>query len=280
MLSSSSSSLLSSSSSSTSSYLKPAIREGWIAERTITRKNPLQRTIWQVYLTPRLNVPKFLCHSVGARWTAKRHLTSFQHSSNKRVLNGLKLWNKQIGCTTIFERLSAPWQKRSHTFSLECENYKTLSQYDRNKNFLNETVLKCDNGLAKDWYRFTGAVGKQMPTQCVPKYHCGTHEAGWFNGNYPAGGGSRDCWADSVLYLSKWLLWMDCFHPCEKVCYFIETEASISRELIWSCTAQSWFHSHRLRAVSQFSLVRAHRLSVRTHVAPDEIAFIQLFNFN
>ena len=32
-------------------------------------------------------------------------------------------------------------------------------------------------------------------------------------------------------------------------------------ESIWSRTGLRWFHSHRLRAVSHFSLVRAHRLS-------------------
>jgi len=66
-----------------------------------------------------------------------------------------------------------------------CLNYKTLSESDRNKNFLNQSVLKCDRSLPRAWYRFVGAAGKQMPTQCVPRYHCGTHAAGWLNGSHP-----------------------------------------------------------------------------------------------
>ena len=69
-----------------------------------------------------------------------------------------------------------------------CSNYRTLSESDRNKNFLNKAVLKCDQSLPRAWYRFVGAAGKQMPTQCVPKYHCGTHAAGWINGSHPTVG--------------------------------------------------------------------------------------------
>ena len=70
-------------------------------------------------------------------------------------------------------------------YFLGCPRYSILSEADRNKNFLNKAVLKCDSRLPRAWYRFVGAAGKQMPTRCVPKYHCGTHAAGWLNGAHP-----------------------------------------------------------------------------------------------
>ena len=73
-------------------------------------------------------------------------------------------------------------------YLLGCPRYRILSEADRNKNFLNKAVLKCDRSLPRAWYRFVGAAGKQMPTQCVQKYHCGTHAAGWLNGSHPTVG--------------------------------------------------------------------------------------------
>lgn len=35
------------------------------------------------------------------------------------------------------------------------------------------------------WYRFTGEAGDRMPTQCVPRRHCGTHAPGWLQGSHP-----------------------------------------------------------------------------------------------
>ena len=61
-----------------------------------------------------------------------------------------------------------------------------LNEADRNKNY--RGAAKCDSGLAKAWYRFVGAAGRQMPTQCVPVNRCGTSGPGWLTGGHPTVG--------------------------------------------------------------------------------------------
>ena len=71
---------------------------------------------------------------------------------------------------------------------LGCSNYRILSEADRNRNFCRRIFNrpKCDdNRLPKAWYRFTRAAGRQMPTQCVARSHCGTTAPGWLSGGHP-----------------------------------------------------------------------------------------------
>ena len=70
---------------------------------------------------------------------------------------------------------------------LECSNYKRLTALDRAQGYKGPSnKIACDRSLKKDWYRFQGNAGKQMPNGCVPKLHCGTHAPGWLNGNHPS----------------------------------------------------------------------------------------------
>ena len=69
-----------------------------------------------------------------------------------------------------------------------CQSYHVLNNADRN---VGNTVLnnvKCDGYLPSTppgWYRFTGAAGERMPTECVPVGRCGTIVTGWLNGLHP-----------------------------------------------------------------------------------------------
>ena len=46
--------------------------------------------------------------------------------------------------------------------------------------------VRCDQrDLNPGWYRFTGAAGDKMPTECVPVRRCGTHAPGWLSGAHP-----------------------------------------------------------------------------------------------
>ena len=66
---------------------------------------------------------------------------------------------------------------------LECRRYRYLSEGDRAQGY--RGVVKCDSGLAKAWYRFTGPAGNKMPENVVPKYYCGTHAPGYLTGGHP-----------------------------------------------------------------------------------------------
>ena len=70
-------------------------------------------------------------------------------------------------------------------FFKECSNYLTLSEADREKDFVSGNIRGCDDTLSKNWYRFTGAAGTQMPTQAVPRRACGTSSSGWLSGTHP-----------------------------------------------------------------------------------------------
>ena len=65
----------------------------------------------------------------------------------------------------------------------ECLLYKNLTNFDRSKGYRGSA--KCDRSLSRDWYRFQGLAGKQMPDTCVPKKRCGTHAPGWLSGGHP-----------------------------------------------------------------------------------------------
>ena len=69
-------------------------------------------------------------------------------------------------------------------FSLECQSYRTLSEYDRAQGY--KGVYKCDSSLVKAWYRFTGLAGSKMADVVVDKYHCGTHAPGYLTGGHPS----------------------------------------------------------------------------------------------
>ena len=68
---------------------------------------------------------------------------------------------------------------------LECNSgvYKTLTEHDRSVSYTG--VVKCDNTLADNWYRITGAAGSQIPIFSVERKHCGTDAPGWMIGDQP-----------------------------------------------------------------------------------------------
>ena len=68
---------------------------------------------------------------------------------------------------------------------LECNSgvYKTLTEHDRSVSYTG--VVKCDNTLADNWYRITGAAGSQIPIFSVERRHCGTDAPGWMIGEQP-----------------------------------------------------------------------------------------------
>ncbi|XP_032220081.2 uncharacterized protein LOC5519385 isoform X2 [Nematostella vectensis] len=67
----------------------------------------------------------------------------------------------------------------------ECISYHELTTADRAMGNSGSKPT-CDNTLSPGWYRFSGAAGKNMPTSCVQKHHCGTHAPGWLNGTLPS----------------------------------------------------------------------------------------------
>ena len=69
----------------------------------------------------------------------------------------------------------------------ECERYDELSSRARSQ-FTIGGVAECDDQLSIKWYRFTGAAGDRMPSECVSRRHCGTHAPGWLRGIHPSEG--------------------------------------------------------------------------------------------
>ncbi|KAL9982451.1 hypothetical protein ACROYT_G004494 [Oculina patagonica] len=76
----------------------------------------------------------------------------------------------------------------THNSNDECLNYNTLTERDRAEDYFSYHTMKCDANLPQTWHRFTGSAGTGMPTQCVPKMHCGTLSPGWLNGKHPSVG--------------------------------------------------------------------------------------------
>lgn len=67
----------------------------------------------------------------------------------------------------------------------ECTDYKELSGPFRTFTYYNASLEMCDDHLQRGWYRFLRQAGRMMPTNCVPKFHCGTYGPGWLNGDHP-----------------------------------------------------------------------------------------------
>ena len=66
-----------------------------------------------------------------------------------------------------------------------CHRYKTLNSSDRNIKTTSISPKKlCDSidVLPSDgWYRFQGAAGTRLPTDCPPSGRCHTDSPGWLN---------------------------------------------------------------------------------------------------
>ncbi|XP_021376204.1 von Willebrand factor D and EGF domain-containing protein-like isoform X1 [Mizuhopecten yessoensis] len=71
----------------------------------------------------------------------------------------------------------------------ECTSYIIISEQHRSTLSVPEgnDKLICDRALPSDWYRFTNG---DMPTSCVPTFHCGTQVPIWLNGQLPTVQGS------------------------------------------------------------------------------------------
>jgi len=70
-------------------------------------------------------------------------------------------------------------------FSLvdRCHHYQTLNSSDRNINYTESSGELCDRLLSWNgaWYRFQGAAGTRLPTDCPPINRCHTQFPGWLN---------------------------------------------------------------------------------------------------
>ena len=66
-----------------------------------------------------------------------------------------------------------------------CYQYKTLNSSDRNvNNTERQSQPSCDQLLPPSrsgWYRFQGAAGTRLPTDCPPSNRCHTTFPGWLN---------------------------------------------------------------------------------------------------
>lgn len=80
-------------------------------------------------------------------------------------------------------------------FLLECVNYRTLVDGNRNKTHYIRSLPQqrrvnqsppCDDQLSAGWYRFTRGAGNQMAESCVIGGHCGTDRPGWLSGIHPS----------------------------------------------------------------------------------------------
>ncbi|XP_048584949.1 uncharacterized protein LOC5515157 isoform X2 [Nematostella vectensis] len=69
----------------------------------------------------------------------------------------------------------------------ECYDYALLDSVERRVNNTNGT--NCDDDLNghTTWYRITGDAGNQMPTDCVPRGHCGSAGTIHLDGEHPRG---------------------------------------------------------------------------------------------
>ena len=65
----------------------------------------------------------------------------------------------------------------------ECSSYKSINEPDRSVGY--KGSVKCDSGMAPDWYRFVGSAGDRLPEVAPDTHYCGTHAPGWLNGKHP-----------------------------------------------------------------------------------------------
>ncbi|XP_078660004.1 uncharacterized protein LOC144904743 [Branchiostoma floridae x Branchiostoma belcheri] len=64
--------------------------------------------------------------------------------------------------------------------------YRVLNEAWRNVNNSVRSPTRCDDGFNREWYRFMGPAGTQMPTQSpATSYRCGTNVPMWMNGAHP-----------------------------------------------------------------------------------------------
>ena len=70
----------------------------------------------------------------------------------------------------------------------ECHDYIVLLEDWRNVDWPYD-LPRCDDGLAVDWYRFSGEAGVDMPTEAPETHTCGTHAPGWLDAPLPDGHG-------------------------------------------------------------------------------------------
>ncbi|MBN3315436.1 AGRE1 protein, partial [Atractosteus spatula] len=69
-----------------------------------------------------------------------------------------------------------------------CTSYNFLNDSWRNTGYDYRNlggISMCDYYMNGKWYRFSGAAGDVMPTDCVPEYHCGAAVPIWMNGTHP-----------------------------------------------------------------------------------------------
>ena len=138
---------------------------------------------------------------------------------------------------------------------LECNTgvYKTLTEHDRSVSYTG--VVKCDNTLAHNWYRITGAAGSQIPIFSVERKHCGTNAPGWMIGDQPTvaeGAVARQvCYHGPItvvnILISSWLatalvsIFTFCQNHLVAICVTVVTEVRIHR--VDSPDTQSFFLS-------------------------------------
>ena len=90
-------------------------------------------------------------------------------------------------------------------FITECYNHIYLEDLERGQRFYNgfNGYYQCDNNLPFGWYRFRGAAGTQMPTQCVGENRCGSHGTGWLSTPHPS-------IADGIVNATVCFHWTSC----------------------------------------------------------------------
>jgi len=89
---------------------------------------------------------------------------------------------------TLFSQFFFSFFLLVFVFSLvdPCHQYETLNSSDRNINNSESRDDKlCDDhrlpSSPNAWYRFQGAAGTRLPTECPPSKRCHTDYPGWLN---------------------------------------------------------------------------------------------------
>ena len=65
-----------------------------------------------------------------------------------------------------------------------CQNYHNLIDKTRKSDYITVTP-KCDDQLKPDWYRFQGAAGTKMVTECPQMGKCDTDFPIWLKEDHP-----------------------------------------------------------------------------------------------
>lgn len=144
-------------------------------------------------------VPKYRCGTYVPGWLDGGHPTAGQGRVKRKVCfhgpSGCCQWSNDIlvrNCGPYYVYYLTPTPTCNlrycgdHGLVIpECNSdvYKTLTEHDRSVSYTG--VVKCDNTLAHNWYRITGAAGSQIPTFIPERKHCGTDAPGWMSGDQP-----------------------------------------------------------------------------------------------